>query len=92
MFNQNQCENLRQHVELLNEELSNKDEAIKAVQQQLNMCEDDLVRKYNLIDQSKFSLHFLKIFQASTRLTYEEQISVMTEQLISLSEQLAATT
>ncbi|XP_063695791.1 protein phosphatase 1 regulatory subunit 21 [Culicoides brevitarsis] len=66
-----ECENLRQHVELLNDELSSKDEAMKLVQQQLSMCEDDL---------------------ASTRLTYEEQISVMTEQLISLSEQLAATT
>lgn len=38
-----QCENLRQHVELLNEELGNKDEFIKELQQQLQMCEDDLV-------------------------------------------------
>uniref|UniRef100_A0A336LH22 CSON000068 protein n=1 Tax=Culicoides sonorensis TaxID=179676 RepID=A0A336LH22_CULSO len=65
-----ESENLRQHVELLNEELKNKDDVFKELQQQLQISEDNL---------------------ASTRLNYEEQISVMTEQLISLSEQLAAT-
>lgn len=42
-----ECENLRQHVELLNDELNNKDEAMKFVQQQLSMCEDDLVRPFS---------------------------------------------
>lgn len=36
-----------------------------------------------------FHAHFLFIFQAITRINYEEQISVLTEQVISLSEQLA---
>lgn len=35
-------------------------------------------------------LNFPNLFQATTRINYEEQISVMTEQLINLSEQLAA--
>lgn len=37
----------------------------------------------------KYTVEFSFISQATTRINYEEQISVLTEQLISLSDRLA---
>lgn len=48
---------------------------------------DSIDRKYN---ESQQNLQISDDDLTTTRLNYEEQISVLTEQVISLSEQLAA--
>lgn len=98
-----QCENLQHLLEVLREDMEAKNERLKEAQKDLNICEDNLVcisfLGLSIIetwptegcgkDFFQIFVFILLLFQASTRTNYEEQISVMTEQIINLSEQLA---
>lgn len=77
---------------MLREELDEKNEKLKATEKDLNLCEDNLVSDFDALFRIvKFNSNIcLFFFQTSTRINYEEQISVMTEQILSLSDQLAS--
>lgn len=64
-----ECDSLRDHLEILTDELRDQERQFCASQKVVKTVEDHLT---------------------TTRLNYEEQISVLTEQVISLSDQLAA--
>ena len=64
-----QCDSLRSNIELLLEEVSEKDRALKESQSLYTRLEEDFV---------------------TTRVNYEEQICVLTDQVLHLSDQLAS--
>jgi len=61
------------------------------LQHNLELQTDELEAKNQKLHEVRQEIQNLEENLATTRINYEEQISVMTEQLISLSEQLAAT-
>lgn len=87
-----QCDSLQRHLEIVNDELNDQRRKYTELQRSLQIADEDLVcfrcepcRKW-----CRVVIFFVVAkLQATTRINYEEQISVMTEQVISLSDQLA---
>lgn len=64
-----QCDSLRNNIELLLEDMSEKERMLKESQTSYRRLEEDFV---------------------TTRVNYEEQICVLTDQCVHLSDQLAS--
>lgn len=88
-----QCDSLRKHLDIVNDDLKFQDRKYKESQRNLQLADEDLVGPFSISNHFVyFTIDYLKKkcpFQATTRINYEEQISVLTEQVISLSDQLA---
>ncbi|XP_031621434.1 protein phosphatase 1 regulatory subunit 21 [Contarinia nasturtii] len=61
-----------------------------SLQKHLSILNSDLKEMERKFSESQRNLHLADEDLATTRINYEEQISVLTEQVISLSDQLAA--
>lgn len=55
----------------------------------MHLLSDELSAQRLLIERTQIDQHSAEEDMATTRINYEEQISVLTEQLLSLSDQLA---
>lgn len=71
--------------------LQEGEDTIRDKEHRYHIIEDELVSPILHNENSLFWFTFISLIsQARTRLNYEEQISVLTEQVVSLSEQLAS--
>jgi len=77
-------------LENATQELKSKDEQQSSLGGALQILEEELVSSTNYTTSSWWFSARFNYLQTTTRFNYEEQISVLTEQVISLSEQLAA--
>lgn len=59
------------------------------LQSNMAALHSELLVQHDLVEHTKLAVQLADEDLATTRLNYEEQISVLTEQLISLSDQLA---
>lgn len=89
-----QCDALQKHLENLTLELKAQEEKFMEKERDLRIADEDMVA-FNIrpivTGPSSFKSNILFLYsQATIRINYEEQIAVLTEQVISLSDQLAA--
>lgn len=88
-----QSESLQKHLDIVNNDLKMQERKFRESQRNLQLVDEDLVSFVFDILSFFVNLHKKKLHfspsQATTRINYEEQISVLTEQVISLSDQLA---
>lgn len=86
-----QCQRLQTHLDVLKSRLKDREEANREEERRYRIIEDELVSEVQFDRNLNLTLRpFCSApAQFRTRLNYEEQISVLTEQVISLSDQLA---
>lgn len=76
-------------MDIVDNDLKEQENKFRESQHNLRLTDEDLVIQ-STFDGRKNIFNILCVFfQATTRINYEEQISVLTEQVISLSDQLA---
>lgn len=82
---------MKEHLTIVNKDLKDYEEKFKEAKLQLRQTDEDLVKYCSLkmLNVIFKYLRFFYAFQATTRINYEEHITVLTEQVLSLSDQLA---